>query len=170
MKIFGVGLSKTGTNSLTEALKILGYKSLHTSVPYEILDYETATDSPVAARYKELDIIFPNSKFILTTREFESWAISFANHRKKYDLSQFIKILRFEIYWTRAKIYGMVEGFTNEYAIECHKKHIAEVREYFKDRKDFMELDICAGEGWEKLCPFLEKSAPSVSFPWKNKA
>lgn len=28
-KIFGIGLSRTGTRSLSYALKILGYKSVH---------------------------------------------------------------------------------------------------------------------------------------------
>jgi hypothetical protein len=30
-------------------------------------------------------------------------------------------------------------------------------------------LDICAGEGWEKLCPFLGLRQPNVPFPVANR-
>ena len=28
---------------------------------------------------------------------------------------------------------------------------------------------ITAGDGWEKLCPFLEIETPDVDFPWAHK-
>jgi hypothetical protein len=35
------------------------------------------------------------------------------------------------------------------------ERHDREVMEYFKNREeDLLVLDIAAGEGWEKLCPF----------------
>jgi Sulfotransferase domain len=41
--------------------------------------------------------------------------------------------------------------------------------EYFKDRsEELLVLNITAGEGWTKLCPFLNKQIPSVSFPRAN--
>ena len=43
--------------------------------------------------------------------------------------------------------------------------------EYFRERpKDLLVLNVCAGEGWEKLCPFLNKERPDVPFPYLNKA
>jgi len=30
-------------------------------------------------------------------------------------------------------------------------------------------MDITKGDGWDKLCKFLEKPKPDVSFPHKNK-
>jgi hypothetical protein len=29
-------------------------------------------------------------------------------------------------------------------------------------------MDICGGEGWEKLCPFLNQPTPEVAFPRRN--
>ena len=49
-------------------------------------------------------------------------------------------------------------------------RHNEAVKEYFKDRPDdLLVLDVCAGDGWEKLCPFLEKAVPDKPFPHKGK-
>lgn len=33
---------------------------------------------------------------------------------------------------------------------------------------DLLVIDICAGERWEKLCPYLGCEAPDISFPHAN--
>ena len=39
---------------------------------------------------------------------------------------------------------------------------------YFSKReKDLLVLDICGGEGWEKLCKFLHVPVPNKKFPKK---
>ena len=47
--------------------------------------------------------------------------------------------------------------------------HNEEVRAYFGDSDDFLEFSIEEGDGWEKLCRFLDKPVPNVPFPHKNK-
>ena len=43
------------------------------------------------------------------------------------------------------------------------------IKEYFRDRTDnLLVMNICAGEGWETLCPFLNKHTPNVQFPKLN--
>ena len=87
--VFGVGLSKTGTSSLSVALENLGYPSSHWHYPKSILRYQEGalqvnpnkllvefsayTDTPIARTFKLLDSAFPGSKFILTVREENSW-------------------------------------------------------------------------------------------------
>jgi hypothetical protein len=45
-----------------------------------------------------------------------------------------------------------------------------EIRRFFSDKQDqFLEIDICAGAGWEPLCKFLEVPVPSETFPHANK-
>jgi len=80
VKIFGIGLPRTGTTSLHNALKSLGIKSKHfpfklyTSFDDKLLgDYDLFVDSPIQLIYKLLDDKFPESKFILTTRSLDSW-------------------------------------------------------------------------------------------------
>ncbi len=92
-KVFGIGLSRTGTTSLTQALHLLGYKAIHfphdsvtRAQVYHFFDSElqclslallqeadAITDTPVCCLYKALDQAYPGSKFILTVREKHSW-------------------------------------------------------------------------------------------------
>lgn len=53
--------------------------------------------------------------------------------------------------------------------IARYERHNREVMEYFKDRSEqLLVLNITAGEGWTKLCPFLNEQIPSISFPCAN--
>ena len=46
-----------------------------------------------------------------------------------------------------------------------------DIKEYFKDRPgDLLVMNICEGEGWEKLCPFLGVPIPNEPFPNVNKS
>jgi Sulfotransferase domain len=43
------------------------------------------------------------------------------------------------------------------------------VPEYFRGREqDLLGLDICAGEGWERLALFLGSAIPGQAFPHRN--
>ncbi len=97
--VFCIGLGRTGTTSLTQALGILGYHAnhlpideitqremyayfandLHTMSPLHlsILDeYNALADTPVCCVYQGLDKAYPGSKFILTVREKQGWLAS----------------------------------------------------------------------------------------------
>jgi hypothetical protein len=67
-KIFGIGLSKTGTSSLAQALQILGFRTKDypgisrytagdlSSVDMDVvLAHEALTDTPIPSFYRELD-------------------------------------------------------------------------------------------------------------------
>ena len=72
----------------------------------------------------------------------------------------------------REWIYGVghPKGHEEIY-IERYERHNREVIEYFADRgNDLLILNITGGEGWEKLCPFLNKPVPAVRFPCVNTA
>ncbi len=86
MKILGIGLAKTGTVSLTVALKILGYSAIHQPTPGHIPGLEKTVALYDAScglqlsyddNYKKLDKLFQNSKFILTTRSLNTWLRSY---------------------------------------------------------------------------------------------
>ena len=85
-KIFGIGLSKTGTTSLHVALEILGYSSVHYPVTWEEFDrYDAAHDITVASRFEELDKLYPGSRFILTLRDLNQWLRSCENHFDRFN-------------------------------------------------------------------------------------
>jgi hypothetical protein len=71
---WGIGLGRTGTNSLCEALRILGYRFVgHNPRFLELPSLEGGADSRVTLHYKYLDYKFPGSKFVLTLRKLSDW-------------------------------------------------------------------------------------------------
>ncbi len=174
-KIFGIGYPKTGTTSLGYALKILGFNhktyddklnKKYNEGDYEYIlseaeHYDSFEDGPWnrGEFYKELDRQFPNSKFILTVRELQSWIKSHEKHFSAKHLRENPQEL-----WRR------------DYNENKKAKIIAQytqrnegIVEYFKNRQeDLLVIDVCNGEGWEKLCPFLGIPVPTTPFPRTN--
>jgi hypothetical protein len=189
-KVFGIGLERTGTTSLTEALKLLGYKAVHYPedevtraemhaffasgsdfIHLSILrDHDAITDTPVCCIYKVLDKSYPGSKFILTIREKQSWLRSRERLNKVQILPQSEKLAHdhpANIYtrFVGDKHYGPYDYDPGK----AYDAYNAEASDYFKDRpQQFLMLDICGGEGWTKLAPFLGAAIPEISFPWEN--
>lgn len=71
-KVFGVGLPRTGTQSLAAALRIFGYRTTH-SEPFvsELERFDAATE--VWFPISQLEGKWPGSKYILTERSYDSW-------------------------------------------------------------------------------------------------
>jgi hypothetical protein len=182
-KVFGVGLSKTGTSSLTEALERLGIRSIH--YPHDartlqelragdyrlsiLREYQAVLDIPVAPFYAQLDHAWPGSRFILTVREREAWLRSCEVHWRLLmqwweNFPDFKRAHEF----VSACTYGTI-AFSRERFGWVYDTHLRNVRAYFAERPDdFLEMDICGGEGWERLCPFLGMEAPGAPFPHAN--
>ncbi len=175
-KIIGVGFQKTGTSTLREALKILGF-SVKDTTPRALLPilrgnykkvlriiqkYDAVEDTPWYKIYKELDQHLPGSKFILTIRDQDSWYKSVSNHIGN------LRAAHHE--W----IYGRGKGLpkdNRENTIRVYNEHNNGVLDYFKDRPDhLLVLDFTMGDNWEKLCDFLQKEIPDVPFPHYNKS
>jgi len=170
MKIFGIGLARTGTTSLTKALRILGYRAVHFPTSFDqILYHDAATDTSVACRFAELDRLFPGSKFILTVRDEQSWLASYARFRSlQIPIGKNWPMLR-EARRVREILFGTQE-FEPEAWLAGYRRHTARVMEYFAERpQDLLVMNIAAGDGWEKLCPFLGKPVPPLPFPYLNK-
>ncbi len=173
-KIIGVGFQKTGTSSLRDALKILGYTvgdnnykllfpilmGKFNGVMKCIARYDAVEDNPWPIIYKELDKNIPNCKFILTIREDESWYKSVNRH---------IGDLRDPMHeW----IYGRGKGLPKEdkaNTLSSYRRHNEDVINYFKDRpEDLLVIDLTKGNQWKALCKFLNKEIPDVPFPHAN--
>lgn len=182
-KVFGLGLSKTGTSSLTEALNLLGVPSVH--YPHDgrtleelragrfrlsiLEEFQGVTDIPVAPFYAQLDTAFPGSKFVLTVRKRWAWLRSCEAHWRLMGdwLDNFPDFKRFHEF-ACAAAYGTLT-FDRERFSRAYEEHGRGVLDYFRERPgDLLVMDICAGEGWEKLCPFLGLPAPAAPFPHAN--
>jgi hypothetical protein len=171
-KIFGIGLPRTGTRSLAAALEKLGYRTAHyLTVPnWLYADFETdvltnwdaLTDTPAPIYFPEFDKRYPGSKFILSTRDSESWLKSIKKHQAE-PLTDSERDNQRRVY--RLLTYGMCQFSVERYRYvkESHEMNVAW---YFRVRQsDLLTIDICGGEGWNKLCAFLGKPIPQESFP-----
>lgn len=180
MQILGVGISKTGTYSLAEALKLLGYTTIHhdktrlndvldgsNNAPDFLCynDIDAVVDIPSAYFYRELLAAYPQAKAILTVRDINDWWQSIEYHfnevRPIYDpMSQpFTTLLRNRVYGSHR---------ATEYLFKrVYQQHIEQVQRDI-DPARLLIMDITKGDGWQKLCPFLGVEIPSVDFPHLN--
>lgn len=175
-KVFGIGLSRTGTTSLARALEILGYRTVH--CPRDIVEIagwcDACSDITVSMRYKILDVVFPGSKFVYTIRNIEHWLDSCERHfndkerldRPRHDYSEATAIYAA---YTEAEIktYGQLD-FDREVWRATYNKHDEDVKSYFSGRsQDLLEIDISKTKKWDQLLSFLGIS--EVPFPHLNK-
>lgn len=177
MKIFGIGLSKTGTTSLAHALEILGYTTrdypglVHyspgdlTSIDASLLDaHDALTDTPIPSFYRELDVKYPDAKFILTIRDAEGWL--------KSCKKQFTQKLADKQNEAHTQLFMDLYGcavYDEQKFLAGYDQFVDGVQEYFRNRPDkVLVMNVAAGDGWETLCPFLNKSVPDIPFPKAN--
>ncbi len=178
-KTFGIGWAKTGTTTLGECFKTLGFDHQSTRPDLvrdarqgdlrRILALAEKKDSfedwPWPLLYRELDDAFPGSRFVLTVREPEKWLRSNRN------------MLRRPGYGTTAhhELRGLIFGFsfpdvTDEQLLRRYSRHNREVREYFRDRPGaLLVVDWERGDGWPQLCGFLGVEVPELPFPHANR-
>jgi hypothetical protein len=171
-KVFEVGVAKTGTSSLARAYAILDLTHVGWTpkLYYEVKagKFESALEFAEKFQafedapwhdfdlYKRLDKRFPYSKFILLERDDESWIKSMENHFSEHKNCNNID--------NRYLIKNFHEK--KQLILDYKTKRYKEVKKYFRNRpEDLLVMNICTGEGWEKLCPFLELPIPNVIFP-----
>ena len=168
-KVFCVGLGKTGTTSLKEALRMLGYRTIRLPLEWQgITDFDAALPGVSAAMYRELDKAFPGSRFILTVRDVDGWLKSIERDMgRKQDVQRDRADERNRML---EMLYGSPE-FDRERFWQAFHDHQAGVRSYFEGRPDdLLVLDVTRSSGWDDLCSFLEEPVPAEPFPFVNKA
>lgn len=164
-RVWNIGLPRTGTTTFCEAVKLLGYKKVKHNPRFEHLnDLQAASDAGCVLYYKYLDYKYPNSKFVFSFRDLESWLESAEFIYTKYPATdKDIAILR------RMHIYESVT-FDRQKFRDAYHRHYDDVKRYFQNRPhDLLEMNFIEGDGWARLCPFLEIPIPDVSFPHRNK-
>ena len=170
MKVFGIGLSRTGTTSLNTALNVLGYRSFHfppmQKIP-SLLDqgWNAMTDSPIASTYPLLDRMYPGSKFILTVRDPLEWRKSVRKSLSIYPPGDWTFFMHQALVGTPTKPPVGLD------LVDLYWAHAAAAEEYFRDRpEDFIAIDVSAPSAWMRLCDFLGKEIPNVDFPHENRS
>mmetsp|Transcript_28111 Transcript_28111/g.66753 ORF Transcript_28111/g.66753 Transcript_28111/m.66753 type:complete len:254 (+) Transcript_28111:44-805(+) len=213
IQVVDVGAPRTGTQSMHMAMQILGYKALHTGYRWDLriplCDYlfnngtleaalesldgwDAAMDEPMALLYEEIMENFPESKFILTISDPDSWHDSYVELSQNMDSSPLaVTVLKY------ATSVGMAEADltispeskkamskctsmrswgcdfrnpttdTRRICLENYKKHNARVQQVIPPHR---LLVYNWSDGWTGLAHFLQKQIPEGEFPHEDKA
>ncbi|WES62882.1 sulfotransferase [Microbacter sp. GSS18] len=174
-KVFCIGFHKTGTSSLAEAFEALGYRVTgpngvddpdiaRNALPMAkqlVEQYDMFQDNPWPILFRELDELYPGSRFILTVRDTDKWLTSQQRH-----FGTRTTPMREWIYDGAGSPVGNEEIYRERY-----ERHNADVLAHFADRpQDLLVMRLEDGDGWEKLAAFLGVPVPDVPFPHANSA
>lgn len=175
--IWGLGLPKTGTTSLSQAVWALHPKDLrmahsdpkvNTQLGYMIDEGLATSGIPsqfcgacempvVRQRFKEIDAQDPDAKFILTVRTLDSWLDSMESHKKLN---------------SDRRLWPIFDNTRTQLAKHFTRYHV-DIFDYFRDQDNLMVMNITADPGhvnWAKLEAFLDWSRVDgqMKFPHKN--
>ncbi|SMQ45865.1 unnamed protein product [Zymoseptoria tritici ST99CH_3D7] len=181
-KVFVLGLSKTGTTSIGDALEILGYRRLgwadtrsrimvHTwmnggkATNLELSQlWDAFEDLPWPVMYREMAEKYPDAKFLLSRRkDEETWLRSMAVHVGRGKWKPY------------AYFYGADTFEGNEDTMrQAYRDHMRDVRAFFNDKPDRlweMSIDDDGDVNWDVLCQIAQcpgGKPPKVQFPRSN--
>lgn len=176
MKVFGIGLNKTGTISLHEALETLGLRSLHWGGPEvrEVVERAALEHRPLvddlpgydaysdiwalSSRFALLAEQYPGSRFVLTTRDLDGWIDSRRRHVERNRARK-----------AAGQYHGGFLEVEPEAWAEEYRAHHEAVERFFADRDDLLVMRITEGDGYEALCPFLGRPDPGRPFPARHR-
>ncbi|MBI1218724.1 MAG: sulfotransferase family protein [Rhodobacteraceae bacterium] len=188
LKVIGTGFGRTGTDSMREALGLLGFGPCHHM--YEVIGnpeqkarwramvaggprdwssllegYAACVDWPTAAYWRELIEIYPEAKVILTWRTPESWWDSFSRTILKGistsdDPASVGKAL------IERQIFDGRMG-DRDHALALYRANVdAVLAEVPPGRLLVHRL----GDGWAPLCAHLGVPVPDMPYPHGNTA
>ena len=177
MKVFGIGLEKTGTNTLGKALEILGFGPqsnfdidllrAYKLGQWDLVDraselHDQFAHYPWAFVYERMADKYPDAKFILTKRtSSRRWHRSLCHHAQRGGPEEY-----------RQLVYGHAMPQLFEYEdIGFYDRHVQQVSEYFSLAGKDRLIQVCWAheDGWTELCEFLEKPIPDQEFPHLNR-
>lgn len=180
MKIFGVGLNRTGTLTLHHALTQLGFSGQHwvgrnyhrfqsgdIAGLLKLADrYDALTDWPWPLMLGELVERYGDSaRFVLTVRaDADIWLRSFANHAAIHASPAACRM--------RESLFGFATPLmAPRRHKEFYEQHNAAVHAFFRSQGlEHNLLEVCweQGDGWGRLCQFLDRPEPLIKFPHQN--
>lgn len=188
LKVIGTGFGRTATDSMREALNILGIGPCHHM--HEIMEneeqkqiwravglgskpdweklfagYRSCVDWPSATYWPDLIKAYPDAKVILTWRSTESWWPSF--EKTILPFLQNPKETESLAYTTIAGISFGGKPITRAHAIATYEANIEAVISTVAPKRLLIHK---IGDGWEPLCKHLDIPIPDCPYPNRNSA
>jgi len=193
LDVIGAGLPRTGTESLKNALEMLGFARCYhmvemiqnpqhiplwdaagrgAAVDFEALfaGYRAAVDFPAMWHWRTLAARYPQARVVLTVRNAGDWHTSLTN-----TILSAIEVLPENDLETlhrrqlvkRDLVDGLFEGRATERDFMCAllERHRRDVVTHL-DPERLLIFDVA--EGWQPLCNFLGLAVPEHDFPRGN--
>lgn len=171
-KIFCIGLPHTGARAVRAALERLGYATFHSGgreayravlrakvegrpLLHHVGDEFDAYSNigSLSASFALADRQYPGSKFILTVRDLDSWLDSRRRHVERTVADR------------PATSPGAPTVDLEEWERQ-RREHHERVLRHFADRPhDLLTMAVFDGDGYERLCAFLDREVPDEAFP-----
>lgn len=159
--IFALGLPKTGTTSLAEALRILGYRVHHgayDSWPALPPEVDAVVDTPFTTHWMYVLQKHAGSKIIITTRDFDSWLESCRKHMSRGTPAPHTAAWR-----QRISFLGTPE-FNEALLTAMYTQHQITLLHHLRTMACVQHI----GSGWTRLCDYLGHEVPDVDYPHLN--
>lgn len=132
--------------------------------------------------FAAMDQFFPNAKFILSTRDTaEQWVDSLVNfHSKTFgngnvptreDLQNAPYRYKGFAWEVNRVVFNTPEDepYQREALIRFYEHHNAGVREYFRMKNNFLEINVSQPGAYQEMCRFLKKEPKEQNFQWLNR-
>ncbi len=188
IKVIGAGFGRTGTDSMREALIILGFGSCHHMMEVMgneeqkqlwralaqgaapdwnrlLAGYASCVDWPSAYYWRELADFYPQARVILTYRSTESWWESFEKtilvgiENSTDPESLGLALIARQVFGGRAH--------DRAHAIAVYEANVEAVRRSVAPERLLVHN---LGDGWAPLCAHLGVPVPSQPYPSRNSA
>lgn len=188
LKVIGAGFGRTGTDSMREALNLVGAGPCHHM--FEVLGDErqkrlwralaqgtapdwpavfdgfaSCVDWPSAAYWRQLADYYPDARVLLTWRTAESWWTSFERTilpviRQSTDRESLgVALIAEQVFGGRPD--------DRAHAIATYESHVEEVKATIAPERLLVHP---LGSGWAPLCRHLGLPVPDEPFPRRNAA
>lgn len=198
MKVICVGMNKTGTKSITKALRQLGFTVFDWEEQiFDFLDHwldvfqngakpdvnrvyqnaDAVVDIPGNFFYEEILESFPECKVVLSEREEDSWVKSVTHHFENMVVSDsYISYIISMLSATAAKITYVTDSHLTAFFGSLNPKSTYVFRKRHRIHNQRVKSIVSADkllvynvkQGWKPLCDFLGCTAPAIPFPHEN--
>jgi hypothetical protein len=172
-KLFIIGLPRTGTTSISVAL-LEHFKVSHTAYTkraFELAD--VISDCPCFSDYQQLDVLFPESKFVYLQRSLDQWLPSI-----QMLLNKMLPSLNSKTYVNPIlrRSFGQIFDLDNvrspleeRHLTMCYQRHEQGVIDYFHGRDNMLSININLADSFSQLLSFLNLQYSSgEQFPHLN--
>ncbi|HXJ23474.1 MAG TPA: sulfotransferase [Polyangia bacterium] len=186
LKVIGTGFGRTGTDSMREALNVLGFGPCHHMLEVNASDeqkrlwralvqgenagwealfggYQSCVDWPSAHYWPQLIQAYPDAKVVLTYRPPESWWESFEKTIVQ-GIAKSTDMASLGITLVRDQVFGGRPG-DRGHAIAKYEANVAAVKATIPPSRLLVHN---LGDGWEPLCKHLGVPVPAAPYPTRN--